>query len=96
MSKLNNWFISLDLLSTNGLVCNDITGTSEYNNGEIVDYLAGGKWDNDRYLYSEFSDGIGYFYDYGSLSGCNNNTNNSFTTVYELDNGIIIDNILYE
>ena len=40
MTKLNNWFIGLGKLSTNGFVWGDISGISGYSNGEIVDYSA--------------------------------------------------------
>lgn len=91
MSKLNNWFIGLGELSTNGFVWGDITGTCGYVNGEIVDYSAGKKCDYDRYLYLGFSGGtIKYFSDYGALNGCNNADNIS-TTIYEYGGGIIVD-----
>lgn len=91
MSKLNNWFIDLGVLSTNGFVWGDITGTYGYVNGEIVDYSAGKKCDYDRYLYSGYSGGtIKHFPDYGTLNGCNDADNNS-TSIYELCGGIIVD-----
>lgn len=91
MPKLNNWFIELGVLSTNGLVWGDISGIHGYSSGELVDYSAGKKCDYDRYLYSGFSGGtIKHFSDYGALNGCNCADNNS-TSIYENGGGIIVD-----
>lgn len=90
MSRLNNWFIDLGVLSTSGLVWGDISGINGYSNGELVDYSAGKKCDYDHYLCSGYSGGtIKHFSDYGALNGCNSADNN-LTSIYELNDGIIV------
>lgn len=90
MSRLNNWFIELGVLSTNGLVLGDISGIHGYSDGKLVDYSAGKKCDSDRYLCSGYSGvTIKHFSDYGALNGCNSADNN-LTSIYDLDGGIIV------
>ena len=91
MSKLNNWFIGLGVLSTNGLVWGDISGIHGYSSGELVDYSAGKKCDGDRHLcLGYFGCTIKHFSDYGALNGCNSADNNS-TSIYEIGGGISVD-----
>lgn len=90
MSRLNNWFIELGVLLTNGLVWGDISGIHGYSDGKLVDYSAGKKCDSDRYLCSGYSGvTIKHFSDYGALNGCNS-TDNNLTSIYELNDGIIV------
>ena len=83
MSKLNNWFIDLSLLSMNGCVC-DIKETSEYSTGEIVDYSAGNITDSDSYFCSAVS------------SGASDYEIEKFTTIYESSKGIRINSIIID
>lgn len=95
MSKLNNWFIDLSLLSMNGCVC-DIKETSEYSTGEIVDYSAGNITDSDSYFCSAVSSGAKYFTEYGLSSGASDYEIEKFTTIYESSKGIRINSIIID
>lgn len=95
MSKLNNWFIYTEL-STNGCfdendnIMNKKTTTFELSTGENIEFSSGIVSDDDVYYCSGFSSNLIYVSDHGASSGCNVN-NNGFTTIYEHDNGTLID-----
>ena len=101
MAKLNNWFICTEELSINGCfdendnIMNKKTTTFEFSTGENAEYSSDIMSDDDVYYCSGFSNNLIYVSEHGASSGCSAN-NNGFTSIYELDEGTLIDVIFDE